>query len=752
MNEATLEARVRSELEKIIPNYQNMNIIHQHIFSVKIGHDEITIKPSTKKPRLDILIQYNGRNLAVLELKKPGHPLTDDDRKQGLSYARLLEPIAPLVIVSNGNDTSFYNSYSGEVMEHTSLDRKILDEAITHTLQMADSSLDEAVQILLGKDPDVWRKIIHDINKSNFNNQMGTINDYTQPIADNFHFPRKITPRIIEYVRRNAVVAVTGAPLVGKTNILYEICKEKQDDIIPIYINAEECRYGILQYLANQLLKHFKVSTLDDIKRWLVHGIIPNRHSAGKIVLIVDEVRFGEHEIIKDIDEIINLCSDNSSFSIIIGCDSSNFNLMSKRTGRPGKSLFGKKAIKVEVNRLDEEEFNYVEDMLIKTWSIRFLEGAIRNKEFREPRILRISLAQNIHRAVMDDSIMVIPNFLPLSLFKELFKNFTDDETFKNDMVRLARTALKQDLKTPLELMVSHGRGYVPYDQAEVMLGENRIERLREQGHIDWFIDEEQNQYIAPKTPEIFSAAAIRALYKDISMEKLDTEYAVGKILELSNRLPYGDIIAANVIFELGDNNDYTFYDIYKQLLINPPIIEKVNEKTDLNLEVYIRNKGLVKLPHLKKNSGDYRLISNTHPWLVLSHLMTLPFVMEGVEDQFGGYREILTTIGSYEDIIRRVDPIEQLDQSFMYSVHSTIEAGEMLCGEEGIIEPITYALRIGFLRVPHELIKICKIAVEEQNPFLSHRLYMAANSIKYSTDEEVSEVAQQALEILNAV
>ena len=125
---------------------------------------------------------------------------------------------------------------------------------------------------------------------------------------------------------------------------------------------------------------------------------------------------------------------------------------------------------------------------------------------------------------------------------------------------------------------------------------------------------------------------------------------------------------------------------------------------------------------------------------------------LEGVEDQFGGYREILITIGGYEDIIRRIDPIDHLDQSFMYLVHFTTEAGEMLCGEEGIIEPITYALRIGFLRVPHELIKICNFAVEKQDPILCHRLYMAVNSIKYSTDKEVSEVAKQALEILDAV
>jgi hypothetical protein len=45
-----------------------------------------------------VLLLDGTRPFAVLELKRPGLALAADDRDQGLSYARLMQPWAPLVI------------------------------------------------------------------------------------------------------------------------------------------------------------------------------------------------------------------------------------------------------------------------------------------------------------------------------------------------------------------------------------------------------------------------------------------------------------------------------------------------------------------------------------------------------------------------------------------------------------------------------------------------------------------------------
>ena len=66
-----------------------------------------------QKPRraaLDILLELDGRPLAILELKKPGEALDTSVSRQGLSYARLISDyqMPPLVITSNGNGLGLF--------------------------------------------------------------------------------------------------------------------------------------------------------------------------------------------------------------------------------------------------------------------------------------------------------------------------------------------------------------------------------------------------------------------------------------------------------------------------------------------------------------------------------------------------------------------------------------------------------------------------------------------------------------------
>jgi len=63
--------------------------------------------------RLDVLCRRDGRNLFVVEIKAQGVELTDADRIQGLTYARLLEPMAPYVLLSNGERTMVFDTISG---------------------------------------------------------------------------------------------------------------------------------------------------------------------------------------------------------------------------------------------------------------------------------------------------------------------------------------------------------------------------------------------------------------------------------------------------------------------------------------------------------------------------------------------------------------------------------------------------------------------------------------------------------------
>jgi type I site-specific restriction endonuclease len=104
--EAELEAKVRAAVCKALPWVPESALTHQVRFSFAIGRAKIDVDGSTTtEERTDILVQLHGKPLAVFELKRPGLELTADDEAQGLSYAKVMDPPYPLVIITNGDDT-----------------------------------------------------------------------------------------------------------------------------------------------------------------------------------------------------------------------------------------------------------------------------------------------------------------------------------------------------------------------------------------------------------------------------------------------------------------------------------------------------------------------------------------------------------------------------------------------------------------------------------------------------------------------
>ncbi len=81
-------------------------------FSLHLGRYAVRIDTEKQikeaHPRLDILVKRDGRNLFVIEAKTDFKDLTDDDKEQAISYARLVHPMAPLAITTNGKDHRIY--------------------------------------------------------------------------------------------------------------------------------------------------------------------------------------------------------------------------------------------------------------------------------------------------------------------------------------------------------------------------------------------------------------------------------------------------------------------------------------------------------------------------------------------------------------------------------------------------------------------------------------------------------------------
>lgn len=104
----------------------------------------------------DIVISVKGQPLAVLELKRNGIPISSDDVEQGLSYARMLNPMPPLVVVTNGTDIRLLETYSGEDWNPPTASDAEFAKLVQAASRAAAVDTKRAVEVLPGTGSDIW--------------------------------------------------------------------------------------------------------------------------------------------------------------------------------------------------------------------------------------------------------------------------------------------------------------------------------------------------------------------------------------------------------------------------------------------------------------------------------------------------------------------------------------------------------------------------------------------------------------------
>ncbi len=129
---------------------------------LRFGHATVTVDAEAKdnaRARADVLVRYKGQPLAIFELKRPGVKLTKDDDEQGLSYARILHPRPPLVVISNGATIRVLETESGKLWQPDTMSAT-LATLIERGVEVAQANLKRAVATLMGADPDIWMQAV----------------------------------------------------------------------------------------------------------------------------------------------------------------------------------------------------------------------------------------------------------------------------------------------------------------------------------------------------------------------------------------------------------------------------------------------------------------------------------------------------------------------------------------------------------------------------------------------------------------
>src|SRR3989337_2698161 len=114
MNEETVKNRIIAPYFLSL-GFEVSEIEYETSFSIRLGRFSYSIDGGRDRAngRLDILFKKNGENLFVVETKPQNQVITENDKQQAISYARLLNRMAPFAVVTNAVDTRIYDVVTG---------------------------------------------------------------------------------------------------------------------------------------------------------------------------------------------------------------------------------------------------------------------------------------------------------------------------------------------------------------------------------------------------------------------------------------------------------------------------------------------------------------------------------------------------------------------------------------------------------------------------------------------------------------
>lgn len=400
LNEATLEERIGSVLKRTFPAFQKLKVKHQESFSIKFGHHNVFVdaKEPSKYPAraiYDILVTTDDdkTNLILLELKKEGKNITSDDIEQGLSYARLIHPMPPLTLLSNGTDNIFFNTYSKTKIEKDSVDIEFIQKSIDSAFSLAINDFKQTVDILLNRNPQIFSQIINDISASRFDKLKGNLSDFTKPICEDFILKRDYVSELKEKCGEKNLIGIIGHAFSGKTNILYDFYRNYQNkDNAFYYLDCKENNYSIFQQLSNYLTKEFRFSVnKEKVREWIISSL--NNLDNVSFTFLFDN--FGihtSHKLKEEIVELIDLLHE-SNHTIIFTIDLLNYKTIAKDKFRNYLTYFGEDTYIIEISELNINEF---EESCIALYNVSksfFDNGAHFSIEYRQPRIQRLLAA-----------------------------------------------------------------------------------------------------------------------------------------------------------------------------------------------------------------------------------------------------------------------------------------------------------------------------------------------------------------------
>lgn len=232
------EEDIRGKL--LLPYIQDLGIdiseiSLEHAFKIRLG------KTKHVTGRSDILCKRHNKNLFVIELKNDSIPITNDDIDQGISYARLLDDIAPFTIVSNGINTRIFDSVSkeelsGKICEQSTFWKNGFSLSTEEELRIRY----EALKNFISLSPQNLKLFCESQVRDRMAQIFGGLdNPYSKFVKELYVQREDLKIAFEKFINSDeSIFGLVGAAGVGKTNAICSLTLQKLEETFVFFYNA----------------------------------------------------------------------------------------------------------------------------------------------------------------------------------------------------------------------------------------------------------------------------------------------------------------------------------------------------------------------------------------------------------------------------------------------------------------------------------------------------------------------------------
>jgi hypothetical protein len=234
-------------------------------FQITLGHTAVTIKkessPKAVGGKSDMLLVRQGQNLAIVETKGPKIKLTDEDKDQALSYARLLRQIPPYTILTNGQELFVYDTITTEILASGSpIDSSWWKNGKSYE-GISLANRDEAIRLLVGFNFDILKQFCQKQIERNMLDLKSNISERKRYSPD-LYVPRQKVNSFFEQFKSSTsnCFAIWGDSGTGKSN---EVCNlaesiNQKENTVALFYRGNQLYNGFTQALINDFTWEFE--------------------------------------------------------------------------------------------------------------------------------------------------------------------------------------------------------------------------------------------------------------------------------------------------------------------------------------------------------------------------------------------------------------------------------------------------------------------------------------------------------------